>query len=315
MNSLNKAALVNNSMLIAPKRNVLSAWTGHVPFAAWLMQTQKPRVFVELGTHLGMSYFAFCQAAVEGNIDTRCYAVDTWEGDEHAGFYNNNIFNEIVSHNEEHYSAFSRLIRQRFDDAALEFSDGSVDLLHIDGFHTYEAVSHDFETWKSKLSERAVVIFHDINVRDSGFGVWRFWEEVTKHYPHFRFDHYHGLGVLLVGKEQNAQLRELCSDSNEDTQFLKSLYSRLGEVPALRYQLGQAALRIQHLENLNNQTSGEIARLTDEIVNLRSSHQTVLENEVARIRHEDELHIASLKNSKSWKLTAPLRKLMSLIKR
>ncbi|WP_212760534.1 class I SAM-dependent methyltransferase [Pseudomonas fluorescens] len=315
MNSLDNAALINNSMLIAPRRNVLSAWTGHVPFAGWLMQTQKPRVFVELGTHLGMSYFAFCQSAVEGNIDTRCYAVDTWEGDAHAGFYNDNIFNEIASHNEEHFSAFSRLIRQRFDDAALEFADGSIDLLHIDGFHTYEAVSHDFETWKSKLSDRAVVIFHDINVRDSGFGVWRFWEEITKSYPHFRFDHYHGLGVLLVGTEQNAQLKELCNRSSEDGKFLKSLYSRLGEVPSLRYQLGQAAQRIYHLESSNNEAAAEIARLNEEIVNLTNDHQTTLANEIVRIKNLEELRVASLKNSTSWKLTAPLRKLIALIKR
>jgi len=310
MKTSDNAMLINNSMLIAPNHNVLSAWTGHVPFAAWLMQMQKPRVFVELGTHLGMSYFAFCQSALEGKVNTRCYAVDTWEGDEHAGFYNDSVFLNIASYNEQHYASFSRLIRQRFDDAATEFSDGSIDLLHIDGFHTYEAVSHDFNTWKDKLSDRAVVIFHDINVRDAGFGVWRFWEEISQQYPHFQFDHFHGLGIILVGSQQNESMLALCNSSEDENHFLRSLYSKLGEVPALRYQISQAVERIQHLEGLNNQLRDEAALLSAEAAHLEG----LKADEINRVRVEEEARIQSIRNSTSWKLTSPLRKLVDFIK-
>ena len=153
-----------------------SAWIDHGPFAFWLIQALRPRTLVELGTHGGYSYFVFCQAIKSLNLDTRCFAVDTWQGDEHAGFYSEDFFNRVSDHNAAHYGSFSRLVRATFDAALAHFSDGAIDLLHIDGRHFYEDVKHDFEAWKPKLSDRAVVLFHDTNVRERDFGVFRLWK-------------------------------------------------------------------------------------------------------------------------------------------
>jgi len=112
----------------------------------------------------------------------QCYAVDTWRGDEHAGFYTDDIFNEFSSYHDTRYRSFSRLLRSTFDEALQYFKDGSVDLLHIDGLHTYEAVKHDFDTWLPKLSDRAVVLMHDHHVRENHFGVWKLWAELSKRY-------------------------------------------------------------------------------------------------------------------------------------
>jgi hypothetical protein len=46
------------------RTDVDSAWYGHVPFAQWLMRAARPRVFVELGSHAGVSYGAFCEAVI-----------------------------------------------------------------------------------------------------------------------------------------------------------------------------------------------------------------------------------------------------------
>ena len=132
----------------------VSAWWGHAPFAFWIVANSEPRLFVELGTHSGVSYAAFCEAVSRLRLTTRCFAVDTWVGDPQSGSYDENVFSNLRSFHDQHYAAFSQLLRRTFDEANGDFADGTIDLLHIDGFHSYEAVRHDFETWRPKLSDR-----------------------------------------------------------------------------------------------------------------------------------------------------------------
>jgi hypothetical protein len=223
---------LNTSMFMQPLHLPPSAWIGHIPFAAWLVEELKPKVLVELGTHNGASYLAFCQAVKENALDTKCYAVDTWQGDEQAGLYGEEVFETLNEIHRNHYAGFSQMLRMTFDEAAGYFADGSVDLLHIDGLHTYEAVSHDFATWLPKLSERGVILFHDTMVRERDFGVWKFWDALSREYPSFEFQHAYGLGVLLVGKDIPKEVAELANlrDSPEritTLELLKSLADRI----------------------------------------------------------------------------------------
>src|SRR6476660_4045379 len=72
-----------------------SAWVQHIPFALALVQMMRPRVVVELGTHNGVSYCAFCQGIVGAGIDAKAYAVDLWRGDAHTGPYDENVYLDL----------------------------------------------------------------------------------------------------------------------------------------------------------------------------------------------------------------------------
>lgn len=209
--------------------NAGSAWNEHVPFAMLLTEMQRPRSIVELGTQLGVSYFAFCQAVAEIETETRCFAVDTWAGDPHAGYYANEIYERVEKHHKQ-YEHFSRLLRMTFDEALPIIPDHSVDLLHIDGFHTYEAAKRDYDTWLPKMSERGVVLFHDTAVFDQGFGVHKLWAELRPCFPHFHFEHGFGLGVLAVGKEQPEAVTTFLRTANSTDSTTNQFFSALGRL-------------------------------------------------------------------------------------
>ena len=206
-----------------------SAWWGHVPFAFWVVANSEPRLLLELGTEHGVSYAAFCEAVRRLRLATRCYAIDTWKGDIHVGAYDEDVYSGLKDFHDKHYASFSQLLRRSFDEARGDFADGTIDLLHIDGTHTYEAVRHDFETWRPKLSARAVVLFHDTNERQPDFGVWRFLAELKRDALVFEFLHAHGLGVVAVGADAPEPVKRLCRLTEEaEIAALRERFSSLG---------------------------------------------------------------------------------------
>jgi Methyltransferase domain len=178
-----------------PRIYGVGAWTPHLHFAYDLVAVLKPRRLVELGVDRGESYFAFCQSALENETGTRCFGIDTWRGDEHAGGYDETTFAQVSAHNREHYAAFSSLVRSNFDDALGQFEPESIDVLHLDGLHTQTAVRHDLDSWLPKIRSGGIILLHDVGVRAKGFGVWRVWEELQKEGRSWTFADGPGLGV------------------------------------------------------------------------------------------------------------------------
>jgi predicted O-methyltransferase YrrM len=224
-----KYNIVNcRSIFNLPKMTVKeTCWKEHIPFAFFLIEILQPKIFVELGVYKGGSYNAFCQAAQNMKNSTRCYGIDTWSGDDHTGYYDQSVYRQLYEYQQKNYSKFSSLLKMPFNKALSQFTDGSIDLLHIDGYHVYEAIKQDFEDWLPKMSRQGVVLMHDINYYGLDFGVWRLWDELAPRYPSFAFRHSSGLGILAVGPEVKTEFLEFLQEANRNP-FYQMFFLRLG---------------------------------------------------------------------------------------
>ncbi|MGL4962860.1 MAG: glycosyltransferase [Inquilinus sp.] len=206
-------------------------------------------------------------------------------------------------------------------------------------------------------------MFHDTNVREGSFGVWRFWEEVREERPHFEFLHGHGLGVLGVGSEQPEALRRLFAASEAETAAIRSVFGQLGqrlvdlrdlqrtvETQAARLAEQDEELRrhqegLAHAEHALEQRQADLAGLKAE---LELAARELTSAEAARMALDHDLHwqtvemervrdliedkdarlarleyrlteatdlagrskrlLNAVKRSRSWRLTAPLRR-------
>ena len=213
-----------------------------------------------------------------------------------------------------------------FDDALTRFEDGSVDLLHIDGYHTYEAVSHDFEAWLPKLSAawRRPAPRHRGAGRD--FGVWRLWAEVASRYPAFSFPYGHGLGVVAVGSEVDERFLAFLAEAAEQA-TISELFAALGERIALvgseqrrDTELSSARAGLAAIEAAAAGLSGDLERSRSELAATEQELATVRAHherqriELARLAHY-ETALEAVYGSLSWRLTSPLRRAKSLLRR
>ncbi len=207
---------------LTPKFMTFSTWVDHIAFGYDLVAALRPKLLVELGTQHGLSFFTFCQAMKENAVDGLCYAVDTFEGDAHTKGYDNEVFRAVESYSRLNYHGFTYLLPMYFSEALRHFTQDSIDLLHIDGLHTYDAVREDFTTWYPKVKPGGIVLFHDIRARLLDFGAWKYWDELETTHETFAFDHGFGLGVL----------RKPGGDRSQDSDLVRHLFSTEPGAPA-----------------------------------------------------------------------------------
>jgi predicted O-methyltransferase YrrM len=237
------------SLDVEIRHTVISTWHDHLPFGYDLIAELKPKVLVELGTYSGLSFFCFCQAMAAHDVDGTCYAVDTWGGDEHTGTYGEEVYQVVNKHLRDYYRGLAYLLRMTFDEAIEHFSDDGIDLLHIDGLHTYDAVKHDFDHWYPKVKPGGIILFHDIEARMKDYGAWRFWQELTAHHQTFAFKHGYGLGILRKsgGTAAPGPLLSILFNGNAATQQkIRKFYAHIS-----RYRDA-----VRRLRNLDKKSAG-----------------------------------------------------------
>lgn len=173
-----------------------TAWDGHRNFAEWIVKFTKPEVIVDLGVDFGFSTFSFGMPRI-GHV----YGVDTFEGDKFTGKAQGSY--EFVLNKREKLFMDNNItfIKGYFSEVAKTW-DKKIDILHIDGDHSYESVKNDYETWSPFVNDNGVILFHDTcveNFNGNEYGVKRFFEELDLF--KCNFTHTYGLGVASKNQE------------------------------------------------------------------------------------------------------------------
>lgn len=198
---------------------IISAWTGHKAFTKWLCREREPEVVVELGVDYGFSTFCF------GNELTRLgkgtiYGIDWFKGDAQTGWRDTEGF--VLHHLERmNLGEHTKLVKSTFDDALASW-DKPIDVLHIDGLHTYEEAKHDLDGWRERVKDDGIIIMHDVCIFRDDFGVYRVFNEIGEEYHVGYFPHSAGLGVVTKNRELYDKIVEEFTDFIPSRHIIKA---------------------------------------------------------------------------------------------
>jgi predicted SAM-dependent methyltransferase/cephalosporin hydroxylase len=178
-----------------------------------LLVERKLNTVVEIGTDAGGLFWMLCQMATD---EARIISLDFPEGnfrsdapydpDKLASYKKGSQVLQFIkgdSHDPESLAELKRMI-----------NGSKVDLLFIDGDHTYQGVKSDFEMYSPLVKKGGMIVFHDILFHDKVplCQVEKFWTEIKGDYKTEEFivegddrgwGEWGGIGVLYYEPKSN----------------------------------------------------------------------------------------------------------------
>lgn len=170
-----------------------------------IVRDLKPRNILEIGTAGGGTLFIWSRISRE---DAKIISIDLPGGSFGGGYSRWRI---------PLYRSFTRegqkLYLLRRDSHSIETLDivkkildkDRLDMLFIDGDHSYEGVKKDFEMYSPLVREGGIIAFHDIvpHPPETGCEVSRLWDEIKNKYKYLEIvrdwnQKWAGIGVLYV---------------------------------------------------------------------------------------------------------------------
>jgi predicted O-methyltransferase YrrM len=125
---------------------------------------------VEVGSYHGKSAVNLAYAARRRGDGTRVFCVDTWRNTtiEHAP--NVDVFDRFLE-NTARYRDVIATLRGRSAEVGNEWNRGGIDVLFIDGDHSFEGVTADIRAWVPHVKPGGLVLFHDSDLPDVRRGI------------------------------------------------------------------------------------------------------------------------------------------------
>lgn len=177
-----------------------------------LIQSRKaPKCVLEIGTMAGGTLWLWCQLAYP---TAHIVSVDLPGGD-WGGGYTDEAIPKLLTYTKQQQTMHLFRCDSHEDRTLasvvryLKLKKAKVDLLFIDGDHTYDGVRRDFEMYGPLVKEDGLIVFHDI-VDHTGIPdcqVKPFWDEIKENHRYEEFispEHgaaWGGIGVLIGGEK------------------------------------------------------------------------------------------------------------------
>jgi predicted O-methyltransferase YrrM len=169
---------------------------------ASLVRERCPKALLEIGTCAGGTFFVLCQLA---DPHAMVISLDL-PGGRFGGGYSG--YRVPILHRMKKTGQRLHLLRADSHSAstvgrvASALRGTPLDLLLIDGDHTYDGVKQDFEMYSPFVKPCGIVAFHDIakHPPEMEVQVDRFWNEIKTEYRHREIieDHQQGWGGIGV---------------------------------------------------------------------------------------------------------------------
>jgi hypothetical protein len=176
--------------------------------------------FCEIGTHFGGTYFLLSHIATGKKISID-YCSGTFGG---IGWLNSKERNKDLDIKDSFFIEGSSQSYETIKSLKDILNGELLDLLFIDGDHTYKGVKNDYHFYKQFVKDDGYIVFHDINDtkfhRDLNCNVSKFWDELLSselrrqdmsiNYKVFTINNYFGgIGVLQYHRPKDIQIHQI----------------------------------------------------------------------------------------------------------
>jgi predicted O-methyltransferase YrrM len=167
----------------------IEGWFNYEAFYQWVLTQIDAGVFVEIGVWKGKSITFMAERVRDLKKKIRIYAIDTFEGTadvpslmQDPDVASGSLY-EKYNENIAPVSEYIYTIRESSHTAHTIFLFQSIDVLFIDGDHSYDAVKKDIELWYPKVKPGGIISGHDFG--DHAPGVKQAVKELIPGYKLF----------------------------------------------------------------------------------------------------------------------------------